>query len=173
MTDEEQRSYDDWLERRRPLLEAKQWADAMQDVPRLTRLEPSIPRPLGRPLAEATVALITSAGISQTGQPPMDGANIEGDYSIRLLDVDTPLTALRVWHTHFDTRLAQQDINVVYPIDRLKELAQERVIGRVATPAVSFMGYFANVFRIRDEVAPAVVAAVRGSGAEAAVLVPV
>jgi len=91
---------------------------------------------------------------SLTGQPPMDGANIEGDYSIRLLDVDTPLTALHVWHTHFDTRLAQQDINVVYPVDRLQELAEERVIGRVATPAVGFMGYFTNVFCIRDEVAP-------------------
>lgn len=173
MTDEEQQSYDDWLQQRRPLLDAKQWADAMRDVPRLTNLEPAVPRPLRRPLAEATVALVTSAGISQTDQPPMDGSNIEGDYTIRLLDVDTPTSNLRVWHTHFDTRIAQQDINVVYPIDRLKELAAEGVIGRVASPAVSFMGYFTNVFRMRDEVAPAVVAAVRGSGADAAVLVPV
>jgi hypothetical protein len=43
----------------------------------------------------------------------------------------------------------------------------------VASPAVSFMGYFSNVFRMRDEVMPAVVAAVRRSGADAAVLVPV
>jgi len=33
VTDEERRSYDDWLERRRPLLDAKQWTDAMRDVP--------------------------------------------------------------------------------------------------------------------------------------------
>ncbi len=173
MTDEEQRVYDGWLLRRRALLDAKQWGEAMQDVPRLTGLEPGIPRPLSRLLAEATVALITSAGISQTDQPPMDGANIEGDYTIRLLDVDRPTGELRVWHTHFDTGPAQQDINVVYPIDRLKELAAEGIVGRVASPAVSFMGYFTNVFRIRDEVAPAVVAAARGSGADAAVLVPV
>lgn len=173
MTDAERQAYDDWLQRRRPLLEAKQWAEAMQDVPRLTNLEPTAPRPLGRPLAEATVALITSAGISQTDQPPMDGPNIEGDYTIRLLDIDTPVSDLHVWHTHFDTRAAQQDINVVYPIDRLKDLAAEGVIGRVTSPAVSFMGYFTNVFRIRDEVAPAIVRSVRGSGADAAILVPV
>src|SRR5713101_4814692 len=52
----------------------------------------------------------------------MDGANIEGDYTIRELDIDTPASALHVWHTHFDTPAAQADINVVYPIDRLKEL---------------------------------------------------
>jgi D-proline reductase (dithiol) PrdB len=119
------------------------------------------------------VALVTSAGITQEGQPPMDGANIEGDYTIRELDIDTPVSALTVWHTHFDTAAAQADINVAYPIDRLKELAVEGVIGQVASPAVSFMGYFSNVFRIRDEVVPAVVAAVQRSGADAAVLVPV
>jgi D-proline reductase (dithiol) PrdB len=103
----------------------------------------------------------------------MDGPNIEGDYSIRLLDIDTPTSDLRIWHTHFDSASAQQDINVVYPIDRLKELAADGTIRRVASPAVSFMGYFTNVFRVRDEVAPAIVDAVCGSRADAAILVPV
>jgi D-proline reductase (dithiol) PrdB len=165
--------YADWLERRRPLLEAKEWTEAMRDVPRLLDLQPQPPRPLAVPLRHATVALVTSAAITQPGQPPMDGPNIEGDYTIRLIDIDTPSSALRTWHTHFDTAAAQQDMNVVYPIDRLKELAVAGVIGRVASPAVSFMGYFSNVFRIRDEVAPAIVDAVRSSGADAALLVPV
>jgi D-proline reductase (dithiol) PrdB len=155
------------------LLEAKQWTEAMRDVPRLTDLQPAVPQPLSRPLDETTVALVTSAGISQPGQPPMDGPNIEGDYTIRLLDICTPTSELRLWHTHFDLAPALEDINVVYPIDRLKELAADGTIGRVANPAVSFMGYFSNVFLIRDEVAPAVVDAVRTSGADAALLVPV
>jgi D-proline reductase (dithiol) PrdB len=173
MTPEERQLYTEWLERRRPLLEAKQWTEAMRDVPRSTDLQPAVPHPLSRPLGQATVALVTSAAISQPGQPPMDGPNIEGDYTIRLLDIDTPTRDLRIWHTHFDTVAALQDINVVYPIDRLKELAAEGAIGRVASPAVSFMGYFSNVFRIRDEVAPAIVDAVRRSGADAALMIPV
>src|SRR5713226_4699753 len=147
MTPQEQQIYQDWLTRRRPLLEAKQWSEAMRDVPHLVDLEPAIPRPLARPLTESTIALVTSAGITQPGQPPMDGENIEGDYTIRLLDTDTPVSELRIWHTHFDVSAAQQDINVVYPIDRLKELAADATVARVATPAVSFMGYFTNVFR--------------------------
>ena len=173
MTPEEQQQYQDWLDRRRPLLEAKQWTEALRDAPRLLDLEPALPVPLGRTLSASTLALVTSAGITQPDQPPMDGANIEGDYTIRLLDIDTPVAELRIWHTHFDVAAAQQDINIVYPVDRLVELVADGTIGRLATPAVSFMGYFSNVFRIRDEAAPAVVAAVRNSGADAALLVPV
>jgi hypothetical protein len=44
MTPEERQMYEDWLSRRRPLLEAKQWTDALRDVPRLLDLEPSAPR---------------------------------------------------------------------------------------------------------------------------------
>lgn len=173
MTLQEQQLYQEWLDRRRPLLEAKQWTEAMRDVPRLMDLQPAAPRPLSKPLRESTIALVTSAAITQPGQPAMDGPNIEGDYTIRLLDIDTPTADLRIWHTHFDTAAAQADINVVYPIDRLKELANDGTLGRVASPAVSFMGYFTNVFRMRDEVAPAVVDAVRGTAADAALLVPV
>jgi len=172
VTLEELELYDDWLARRRPLLEAKQWTEAMRDVPRLTDLQPALPLRLRQPLDQTTVALVTSAGITQPGQPPMDGPNIEGDYTIRLLDIDTPTSDLSIWHTHFDLAPAL-DINVVYPIDRLKELAADGTIGGVASPAVSFMGYFTNVFRIRDEVAPAVVDAVVKSAADAALLVPV
>ena len=173
MTPDERQLYQDWLDRRRPLLEAKRFGEAMQDVPRLHDLAPAVPHPLSKPLGDASIALVTSAAITQPGQPPMDGPNIEGDYTIRLLDVDTPTADLRTWHTHFDTTAAQADMNVVYPIDRLKELAANGNIGRVASPAVSFMGYFTNVFRIRDEVAPAIVDAVQHSGADAALLVPV
>jgi D-proline reductase (dithiol) PrdB len=173
MTPQEEQIYQEWFTRRKPLLEAKQWSEAMRDVPSLLGLEPAVPRPLARPLNESTVALVTSAGLTQPGQPPVDGENIEGDYTIRLLDIDTPVSELRIWHTHFDITAAQQDINMVYPIDRLKELAADRTIARVATPAVSFMGYFTNVFRMRDEVTSAIVAAVQETGADAALLVPV
>jgi D-proline reductase (dithiol) PrdB len=172
MTPEEQQRYADWYQRVRPLLEDKKWSEALKDVPTLD-FEPAQPRPLTKPLRQASIALVSSAGISGPGQPPMDGPNPEGDYTIRVLDVNTPATELRVWQTHFDTTFATQDINVVYPIDRLKELAAEGFIGRVAPHGVSFMGYFSNVYRIRDEVVPAVVQAVKDAGVDAVVLVPV
>jgi len=172
MTEEERASYAAWFEHARPLLEGGQFGEALRDVPRLD-FEPAQPRRLGRPLAASTIALITSAGLSAPGQPPMDGPNVEGDYTIRELSTGLNAGSLVITHTHFDHSAAEQDINVVYPIDRLKELASEGEIGRVAGSAVSFMGYFSNIFRIRDEVAPAVIETVRRSGADGALLVPV
>ena len=55
----------------------------------------------------------------------MDGPHIEGDYSIRLLDTSLPTQSLSIWHTHFDVEPAKEDFNIVYPIDRLKELAAD------------------------------------------------
>jgi D-proline reductase (dithiol) PrdB len=121
---------------------------------------------------QARLALISSAGLSQADQPPMDADNIEGDYSIRLLDIEREPSELTIHHSHFDDA-AEADINVVYPIDRLRDLVATGLIGGLANPAVSFMGYFSNVFRVRDEVAPRVVDAVKASGADAALLVPV
>jgi len=42
--------------------------------------------------------------------------------------------------TNFDRTGFQQDWNVVFPLDRLHELAQERIIGSVATFHYAFMG---------------------------------
>lgn len=173
MDTNEQRAYADWLERARPVLEAGRWGEALADVPRLPELGPTLPRPLRRPLQEATIGLVSTAAISTADQPPIDGAHIEGDYSIRLLPVDEPTQNLRVWHTHFDTAAALDDINTVYPVERLKELQADGVIGRLAPRAVSFNGFFTNVFRVRDELAPAVVEALQAQRVDAAVLVPV
>jgi len=172
MTPEEQRQYDTWFERARPLLDQKRWPEAMKDVPTLT-FEPAQPRPLAKPLADSTIALVTSAALSMPDQPPMDGPNIEGDYTIRVLDTAADPRTLKIWHTHFDLTAAQEDVNVVYPIDALHALAEEGMIGKVEPVAVSFMGYFSNVFRMRDEVAPAVVQVLRDAGADGAILVPV
>ncbi|MDE3074172.1 MAG: hypothetical protein KGJ86_01970 [Chloroflexota bacterium] len=172
MTEVERAAYAAWLQGARPLLEAGQFGEALKDVPRL-ELAPAVPRPLAVPLARARVALVTSAGLSAPGQPKMDGPNIEGDYTVRLLEADLDPSTITITHTHFDHTAAEQDINVIYPIDRLKELAAAGEVGSVTSPAVSFMGYFSNVFRMRDEVAPSVVSAVAASGADAVLLVPV
>jgi D-proline reductase (dithiol) PrdB len=42
--------------------------------------------------------------------------------------------------TNFDRTGFQRDLNVVFPVDRLRELADEGVIGSVASFHYSFMG---------------------------------
>lgn len=92
----------------------------------------------GPPLAERRIALISTAGLQKRGDKPF--AMGAGDY--RVIPGDTPAADIVMSHvsTNFDRSGFQQDINVVFPLDRLRELAEEGVIGSVAEYHYSFMG---------------------------------
>ena len=92
----------------------------------------------GQPLTKRRVALITTAGLHRLGDVPFGvGA---ADY--RIIPADIPANELVMSHisTNFDRSGFQQDWNVVFPLDRLWELAEEKVIGSVAGYHYSFMG---------------------------------
>lgn len=91
-----------------------------------------------KPLSQSRVALISTAGLQRRGDRPFSVDS--GDY--RLLPGDTPAADLVMSHisTNFDRSGFQQDHNVVFPLDRLNELAAEGVIASVASIHYSFMG---------------------------------
>lgn len=92
----------------------------------------------GPPLSERRVALLTTAGLNRRDDRPfMPSAR---DY--RVIPGDVPANELVVSHisTNWDRTGFQQDLNVVFPIDRLWELRDEGVIGSVADYHYSFMG---------------------------------
>ena len=92
----------------------------------------------GRPLAERRIAIVSTAGLQRRGDLPF--AADAADY--RVLPGDS--TAANVVMSHvsveYDRTGFQQDLNVVFPIDRLRELAAEGVIGSVADFHYSVMG---------------------------------
>ena len=93
---------------------------------------------LGPLLKEQKIALISTAGLQRRGDRPFSpGAS---DY--RLIPAGTPSTELVMSHisTNFDRTGFQQDWNVVFPLDRLRELAEAGEIGSVAQYHYSFMG---------------------------------
>jgi Glycine/sarcosine/betaine reductase selenoprotein B (GRDB) len=60
--------------------------------------------------------------------------------SLRIIPVETPEACLRVGHVAYDIRAAQKDINVIFPLTRLRELAQEGVICALAQRSYSYHG---------------------------------
>jgi len=92
----------------------------------------------GPPLAQRRVALITTAGLHRRNDPPF--AVGAADY--RIIPANIPANDLVMSHisTNFDRSGFQKDWNVVFPLDRLRELAAEKVIGSVADYHYSFMG---------------------------------
>ena len=98
----------------------------------------STPWVTGPSLNKRRLALISTAGLQRRSDLPFDlGAS---DY--RVIPSNTLALELIMSHisTNFDRTGFQQDLNVVFPIDRLNELVEGGVIGSLATYHYSFMG---------------------------------
>src|SRR5438105_6989771 len=92
----------------------------------------------GPPLPQRRVAIVSSAGLVVRGEMPFRGR--DPDY--RAIPAGTQAKDLLISHIsiNFDRTGFQEDWNVVFPLDRLNELANERMIGSVAGSHYSFMG---------------------------------
>lgn len=122
-----------------------------------------------KPLSESRVALISTAGLHRPEDPPFTpGA---GDY--RIIPDDTDMGALTMSHlsTNFDRSGFYQDVNTSFPADRLHELADEGVIGSVASRHYSFMG--ATPPTAMEPVARDLAKVLKADNVDAVALVPV
>jgi D-proline reductase (dithiol) PrdB len=126
--------------------------------------------PLRKPLRECTVALVTTCGVHLKSQEPFSLYVEEGDWSSRTIPGDVDVRDLMISHTHYDVRDAEQDVNVVFPIERLRELAADGVIGRVSPLHFGFMGFIPNPAELARVTAPAAAAALVEQGVDAALL---
>ncbi len=110
------------------------------------------------PLPEASIALVTSAGVHLKHDQPFDMENPEGDASFRVIPGDTALRDLTITHDYYDHRAADRDVNCVFPLERLRELAAAGMVGRVAPRHIGTMGHIlrAEERRLVTETAPAI-----------------
>ena len=92
----------------------------------------------GPALSQRRVAIVSSAGLVVRGENPFRGR--DPDY--RVIPAETKPDELLISHIsiNFDRTGFQEDWNVVFPLDRLGELAAEGAIGSVAATHYSFMG---------------------------------
>ena len=91
----------------------------------------------GPPLAQRRVALISTAGLMHRGETPFGFGS--ADYRVIDRQDDAPLLMGHL-STNFDRSGFAADANVVFPLDRLDELAAAGEIGSVARYHYSFMG---------------------------------
>lgn len=108
-------------------------------------------------LFEARVALVTTAGVHAQDQKPFSISPEEvtpelsqfnfrekGDASLRLIPSSLDVSELYIAHPYLDVSGVEEDINVVFPLERLRELEEENFIGEAAPQHISFMGYVPN-----------------------------
>ncbi|MBK9178674.1 MAG: hypothetical protein IPM45_03700 [Acidimicrobiales bacterium] len=126
--------------------------------------------PVTKPLDACTVGLVASGGIYRAGQIAFHHRD---DTSYRVIATDTPTAELRATHFAYDLRDARSDINVVFPIDTLRDLAADGEIGALAPEAYTFMGGIYSSRRVREELAPELRDRLLGAGVDVVLLVPV
>ncbi len=101
-------------------------------------------------LEESRLCLVSNAGVYAPGQEPFD---LKGDLSYRRIPSSTEGRLLSIAHAHYDHSDADQDVDLVFPIDRLRELVAEGKIGSL-TPDFISKGYSAALREIKERVAP-------------------
>lgn len=78
-------------------------------------------------LRDCRVALVSTAGYHRAEDRPFDADALAGDSSFREIPMKADPRALTITHAHYPHRYAQADPNVLLPLDRLRELADEGV----------------------------------------------
>lgn len=130
---------------------------------------------LEKPLGQCTVALISTAGLHLAGQAPFDLGIQGGDFSFRELPGSVQVQQLRIAQrsSDFDRKGAEEDMNVVFPLDRFRELAGQGEIGALSHRHFSFMGSITAPGRLISTTAPQVAQMLRADEVDAVFLAPV
>ena len=139
--------------------------DKIKDLPDFG----STPFTEGPALSKRRVAIVTTAGIHLRDDRPF--ATGASDY--RVIPGETPPGDLVMSHmsVNFDRTGFQEDLNVAFPLQRLRELASSGVIGEVADFHYSFMG--AAPIRALEPKARELAALLKKDRVDAVVLTPV
>ena len=124
---------------------------------------------LTKALTACRVAIVTTVGVHRRGDRPFG----PGDPSYRVIPSATPTADVIQSHTSlgFYRVAIMRDLNVSFPIDRLRELAARAAI-ELAPNHYSFMGAQRDVVRIESETGPDVARRLRDDGADVALITP-
>ena len=150
----------------------------IEDIPEPTRsgvlaldVTPFESKPFvsGPPLSARRVAIVSSAALHRRGEPPL----LPGTAEFRSLPAGLAAGDILMSHVSiaYDRSGWQRDINTVHPVDRLRELAAEKVIGAVADTHYSVMG--STDPRTMAASADGMAARMRAEGVDTVLLSPV
>ncbi len=123
-----------------------------------------------KPLAACRLTIVTTAGLHRRG----DRLFAPGDQTYRVIPSDVPTADIIQSHTSigFDRVPTMRDVNICFPIDRLRELVARGELGGLGPSSYSFMGAQREVARIEGETGPEVGRRLRDEGVDVALITP-
>ena len=127
--------------------------------------------PFDRELSKSTISIVTAGGVHLRDQEGFNIGDELGDLTFREIPADVDSSHLMVTHHHYDHSDADQDINVVFPIDVLRDLEAEAIIGGIARKHIGYMGYTMQLKAMYEGTAREIANEIdKGSRADAVVL---
>ena len=127
---------------------------------------------LKKPLAESRLTFVSTSGVQPKNTLPFDTAHPVGDYSFRRVPTNSKPGDLEIHQLKYPTAGADKDLNVIFPIERLQELAAEKIIGELAPNLFSFIGYNMDAERLEKTLAEDIAAAVEAEKPDVVLLAP-
>lgn len=165
-------AYEKWVTESLPAYQAGDMKEIVKKYPFVISDDVPWTPYTGRP-SEQTVALVTSGGLYlKDRQPPFNTESIHGDPSFREIPRTARQEEFGIAHIHYDHSLAEQDINVVLPLQRFIELEAEGVVGKLAETHYSF-SYVNDVEPLVRRTAPEVIRRLKAERVDILFLVPV
>ncbi|OGP07463.1 MAG: hypothetical protein A2X87_05985 [Deltaproteobacteria bacterium GWC2_42_51] len=130
--------------------------------------------PLTKSIKDCKIAIVTTAGVHLKSQKPFDMHDKNGDPTYRDIPKDASKEQLTITHDYYDHKDADKDINIVFPIDRLKELKETGEIGDLADINFGFMGHIeaGHIYTLINDTAPEVADRLKSQGVDAVLLTP-
>jgi D-proline reductase (dithiol) PrdB len=165
-------AYQKWVEESMPDFQAGKMAEILKMYPFVVSDDIPWAPYTGKP-SEQTFVLITSGGLYlKDSQQPFDTVSIHGDPSILEIPKTVQQEEIGIAHAHYDHSLAEQDINIIFPIHRLIELEKEGIIGKLTDTHYS-CSYVNNVVPLVTETVPQMISRIKADGVDVVLLVPV
>ena len=120
------------------------------------------------------LALITTGGVHLRSQMPFNMKDPSGDPSFREIPADTPPVDLTITHNYYDHRDADEDINIMLPIQRAIDLQEAGDIGQVNGRHFSFMGHITgpHIDTLMEKTAPQVATLLKADDVDLVILAP-
>ena len=125
-------------------------------------------------LAECKVALVTSAGLHLRDDKPFTRDDPGGESTYRVIPSDCdPVDVVQShFSIGFDHTGIYRDLNVTFPVERLRELVERGEVGSVSDNFYSFMGALRDASAVIAETGPEVARRMKAEGVDVALLTP-